>query len=482
MSARSIGLRIESDDFPCDGAQVRELHGTERISRLFEFELLVVYPPDEELDPRSVAGSDAAIVFHTADAELRRIHGMIAEVVDLLDTESELSTYRLRFVPHAHRMRFVRTQEIYMRLGLHEIIEQKLALVGLEEEVRFSLVGKDDPREFVVQFDETDLDFVSRLTEHVGWSYVFDHTGESDRLVFTDHNDGFLSREGAQSVTFQRRGEETDIYKLEVAARLVPAMYAVCDFNYMTPQVDVSGMCELAAGYAGGVVEYGPNFRTPEEGKALAQIRAEERQAETLVFRGEAAICTLSAGSRIVLNGHPRFEGLALLVTSVEHEAHQVTFGSGSKAGEPNYKAVFEAIPASTPYRPQRVTARPRIKGVMSGIIEADPGVETEQAWIDDQGRYLVRMLFDTAPPGERKASLPIRMAQPHSGPGYGVHMPLRPGTEVLITFIGGDPDRPVIVGSVPNALTPTPVVDREANMHRIRTWSGVQIEIDDGG
>jgi type VI secretion system secreted protein VgrG len=117
----------------------------------------------------------------------------------------------------------------------------------------------------------------------------------------------------------------------------------------------------------------------------------------------------------------------------------------------------------------------------VSGIVEAAPKIETESAWIDEHGRYLVRMLFDTAAPGERKASLPIRMVQPHSGPGYGIHFPLRPGTEVMVAFVGGDPDRPIIVGSVPNSMTPTPVVNKDSQMHRIRTWSGVLVEIDDG-
>ncbi|MCA9298208.1 MAG: hypothetical protein KDA28_04030, partial [Phycisphaerales bacterium] len=194
----------------------------------------------------------------------------------------------------------------------------------------------------------------------------------------------------------------------------------------------------------------------------------------------EAALPTLSAGARLTITGHPILDSIELLLVRVEHHGRFLAYGTASGADE-SYRAVFEAIPAAVPYRPPRVTPKPKIVGVVSGITEADPGVSTERAWIDEHGRYLVRMLFDTAAPGERKASLPIRMAQAHSGPGYGVHFPLRPGVEVLIAFIGGDPDRPVIVGSVPNALTPTPVVDRDATMHRIRTWSGVLVEIDDG-
>jgi len=156
-------------------------------------------------------------------------------------------------------------------------------------------------------------------------------------------------------------------------------------------------------------------------------------------------------------------------------------FGSGT-GDEAGYSIVFRAIPAEFPHRPARATPRPLVHGVLHGIVEGEPGSSTERPWIDKHCRYIIRVLFDTAEPGERKRdSLPIRMAQSHSGRDYGIHFPLRPGTEVLLTFTGGDPDRPMIIASVPNAVTPTPVVDKIATYHRIRTASGVLIEIDDG-
>lgn len=481
MSSNRVEMRLESGDFPCENVQIREVRGRERISRLFEFDVLVAVPVHQALDPRRVAGATATLVFSEARADRRRVHGMIAEVVDLLGTETDLLTYRLRLVPRAWRLGLVRMQEIYMDRSLREIIEQKLRSVGLLAQSGFAIHGKDDRREFVVQYDETDLAFLSRLTEHVGWSFYFDQTGDSDRIVFTDNPTGFAAVAGAEAAPFRPRGERSDVYSIEAVTRLVPRMYAVGDFNYMTPQVDLSSMAELEGGYGGGVIEYGTHYKTGEEGAAFARLRAEEHEAGALVFRGEAGLCTLTAGARVTLTGHPRVDEMELLVVAVEHHATQTAFGGGS-ADDSHYHATFEAIPAQVPFRPPRVTPRPRIHGVTSGIIEADPGIETERAWIDDQGRYLVRMLFDTAAPGERKASLPVRMSQPHAGPGYGVHFPLRPGIEVLVAFIGGDPDRPVIVGSVPNALTPTPVFDKLATRHRIKTWSGVMVEIDDGG
>jgi type VI secretion system secreted protein VgrG len=146
------------------------------------------------------------------------------------------------------------------------------------------------------------------------------------------------------------------------------------------------------------------------------------------------------------------------------------------------YANDFRAIPAATPFRPPRVAPRPRVDGVLTGIVEAaDAASASKHAHLDDRGRYVVRLLFDPTPPGERPASRPLRMAQAHAGASFGIHFPLKPGVEVLVAFVDGDPDRPVIVGAVPNALTPSPVDARNPTLHRIKTGDGILIELSEG-
>ena len=510
---RTLEIRIESGEFPCDGIQVRTVAGQERISQLFSFDITFAAPGEGALDPQVVAGARASLVFLVNGHERRRIHGVVAELVDLLDTGAELWTYRMRLVPRAWRLGLVRVQEIFMpvgvgtnnsphtssggndggssstksdrkeqqKIGIQQVIEQKLETARVPG--AFLLSGGDDlSREFIVQFDETDLAFVSRLAEQVGWSYWFDHEEEGDRIVFTDGAPGFRHVHGAEAVPFERNNLQVGVSRIEETTRPLPAMYMVSDYNYMTPQVDLSATREIANGYFGGAIEFGTHYDTPAQGALFARVRAEEGQLHGRVLRGEASACTLTAGARVRLTGHERLGDVELLVVAVEHRYEHTAQGAEKEAG--GYRAVFEAIPGDVPFRPPRATPRPLIHGVMSGIVEADPGIDTEQAWIDDHGRYLVRMMFDTGGDGndKRKASLPIRMAQPHAGPSYGVHYPLRPGTEVLVAFTGGNPDRPVILAAVPNAVTPTPVAAQDRTLHRQRTWSGVLVEIDDGG
>jgi type VI secretion system secreted protein VgrG len=179
--------------------------------------------------------------------------------------------------------------------------------------------------------------------------------------------------------------------------------------------------------------------------------------------------------------GHPRADALDLLIVEVEHEGRWPLFDDAPEDAELHYTNSFKAISAEKTYRPPRRTPRPRIHGVVTGIVQPLPGADVGAvARLDEHGRYVVQIHFDTAPPGGQKASHAVRMAQPYAGPNHGMHFPLRPGAEVLLGFVDGDPDRPIILGAVPNAIAPSPVAAANANTHRISTAAGVVIEISD--
>lgn len=474
-----IAIRLESDAFACDHVQVFELTGTEAISRPFRFDLGVVCT-GEPLARDAVAGAKVAIVLERGGEELRRIHGMVAAIEDRLDSEVEHRTYQLRVVPRACLMGLVETQEIFLDMSIPDIVRQKLDLVGLSgDDVSFRLLGEYAAREFVAQYRETDLALCSRLCEHLGISYYFEHDGV-DRIVFTDHAAGFQPTPGAETSVFRGRGDLRDVYELEVRSQLVPCSYVVRDWNYRAPKTDLTATYELDEGYGGGVVEHGAHVKTPAEAEHLARVRAEERLAGETVYVGKSRLPQLAAGGRTELDGHPKLEKIDLLVVEIEHRARQPVAMHGGKDGQ-GYENTFRAIPASRTFRPARVTPRPSIPGVVTGFVEQplDAGVG-KYAKIDEHGRYSVKLHFDAGAGGPR-VSRPIRMAQPHAGESYGMHFPLKPGIEVLVAFVNGDPDRPIIVGAVPNPTTPSPVAAAESRLNRIKTVSGVVIEIGDG-
>ena len=477
-----VNVRLESNDFSCDDVQIYEIAGRESLGRLFEMSIGVVTTAVGGLDLATVEGASATLVFSVDQQEARRIHGMISVIDDFLDTQPETRSYRLCLVPRAHRLTLVRTQEIFMDLSIPDIIKKKLELVGLgSEDVEFRLSGTYPTREFVVQYRESDLDFISRLAEHEGITFFFEHESGVDKIVFSDRNDGFHVLPGHDVIPFRARGERRDIYRIESTTRVIPKAHVVHDYNYRIPLVDPTGSADAPSGFGGGFVEYGAHCKTPEEASQLARVRAEETESKHRVFSLESDLCWIASSGLFTMEGHPRLGDTEFLITEVVHTGRfPVTLFGGNR--EIAYTNTFTAIEAQIPYRPARVTPKPRIHGVINGVIAHEvEGTETLFARLDDQGRYLVRLMFDTSQPGERQVvSRRIRMAQPHSGANYGHHFPLKPGIEVLVGFIDGDPDRPIILHTAPNPITPSPVAQNSAPAHRIKTATGILIEMKD--
>ncbi len=479
MSTHRYSFHIESEDFPAEQLHLYAFEGREAIGQLFRFDIDGVVADRQGIDLTTVVGASACLVLECDGAEVRRIHGMIASVRDKLDPIATHRSYRLTLVPRAERLRMVKMQDVFQDLNIPSIVQAKLDLVGLDsKDVTMRLMGTYATREFVVQYCETDIAFVSRLCEHLGIAFYFDHEHDADRIVFTDHEDGF-SRIG--DVHFQPEGDRKDVYALELEAQMIPASYIVHDYNYRTPTVDLQATVDVDDSFAvGGVIEYAVHVKTEAECLVLSNVRREEYWGTKEVYQGESALGAFYAGGRIVLLGHPHFESLPLLLTEVRHHGAQPALFHGGNSDQPTYRNTFRAVPGGFTYRPLRSTPRPRIHGLLTGIVEAAPGGSGDLAKIDDEGRYTIRFLFDTSPNGRPKASRPVRMAQPHAGAGYGMHFPLKPGIEVVMAFVDGDPDRPIIVGAVPNPLTPSPVVAANSRENVIRTTSGARIRIID--
>lgn len=462
-----------------DHVQIHQLSGRETISELFSFDLEVACDIGHELPEDALPGGEVCLVFELDGIEVRRVHGILGPMRSRLEPPEEHATYALRIVPRAFRMTLVETQEVFVDRSIPDILRDKLERNGFEQvDFELRLVEEYPVRELVVQYRESDLAFIRRLAEHYGISFFFEHEDGRDKLVFTDHQGGFRPAEGVDEIGFRARGEKSDVYSLELCSDLVPTTYIVQDYNYRTPQVDLTAHHDLESGSGGGVVEYGAHVKTPEEAKHLAKLRAQARQAMQRVYEGRSTREGLSAGRKTTLLDHPRLSSTEpLLLVDVRHEATFPGF-SEQKNKDASYRNTFRAISSSIVYRPPQRTPKPRIDGTVTGIIQPGPGGATEVTpQLDAEGRYLVQIHFDTVLPGEQKASHRIRMAQPFAGTNYGMHFPLRPGTEVLLAFTNGDPDRPIIVGALFNATTPSPVASANATKHQIKSPSGAIFE-----
>ncbi|HZF52263.1 MAG TPA: type VI secretion system tip protein TssI/VgrG, partial [Polyangiaceae bacterium] len=413
----TLSVRLESPAFAGGAVELYELSGREVISQLFELELKLVSKSKDSaaLDEEALLSEPMTVVFLRGEAEVRRMFGMVVSVRDALHTETLHLAYTLTFVPRAFRMTLTETSEIFMDLTVPEIIKKKLERANLHEgdDFELRLAASYPPREYVVQYKETDLQFVSRLAEHLGISFFFEHRDGRDVVVFSDDNSGFQPIAGDGRAHFYARGEHMGVHRLQGTTRTIPNRYVVKDYNYRTPQVPLMASATVSEAAAGDIVEYGAHFKTPDEGERIAAIRAEELRAGRKVFEGESDVQAFSAGARVMIEGHPRGD-VELLVVEVRHRLQQGALGTGA-GSEHAYANEFRAIPFTTPFRPPRVTPKPRVHGVIPGIVEA--AAKSKYAEVDEAGRYHVRFIFDTSGAEDGRASRPIRMAQPHAGP-----------------------------------------------------------------
>lgn len=520
----NVQLQLGTDDQPfAHRLEVIRMQGHERIGTPYRFELDVVTDHDTDV-PDDVLASPATLRFVVDEATKRTIRGTVVSFERDLGTGSaDYRLHKLGIVPLFGELARFSSQDVYVGKTYPDVIRDKLELAGFEKDKNLAMrlldpkvygatpwkdgdpVTENAQPRLVVQYRESDLDFVSRLAEHVGLAYYFedgldDEDEGAELLVFTDHAAGY--KKVQQPVVFGGSGTEHSLVALRRVLSSVPSAFYVYDYSYRTPRKAyekggervfdaIGGEAHLGDASPGASVEYAPNVKTEAEAALIARVRADAREGEREVFHARGPVPALYPGLRFNLTGHAEIDDeVDLLVVAATHSFEGVsTFGSvGAKTA--HYDVELELVRAEKigpeqrkiPFRPPLRTPRPRIHGVVTGTIQS---VTTGQAeghqHLDAEGRYLVKLHFDQTP-----VVMPrMRMAQPHVGEGYGHHFPLRPGAEVIVAFLDGDPDRPVIVGAVPNPLKRSPVVapksGEDVEISRIQTRSGMRIEFSDG-
>lgn len=514
MNWKNQALTLHSDALPENTLLVTKLSGNERLSGLFRFELELLCQ-DTELDLEAVLYAPARLGIQVNvpmsgggfAMTTRQIAGVFAEIEEQEQGQGWVK-YRAVLVPKVWQLSRTYRSRILQDKAIDELVKDVLEGDGLDPQVDFefklSRQGKEanspertiyPRREYVVQYEESDLDFVARWLEHEGIYFYFvnneDDDSGAEKILFGDTTSSYGSSNFASNFLYRPesagKGAESDqfgaeeIYSFRCRQTRLPAHVSVSDYNWRTPSVDLKASTELRKDGTGDQTQYNDHFKTKAQGDALAKVRAEELACRARWFHGESSCRTFRPGTTFVLEEHFRadFNDTYLLV-SVQHEAEQMISLDSMTVTGVKYHNRFEAIPASQPFRPERTTDWPSIKGVMHGKVDAEG--DGKYAEIDEHGRYKVTIPFDEnaadAEPG--KASRWIRMAQPYAGQNSGMHFPLLKGAEVLITHIDGDPDRPIIAAAVPNTETESPATGANRTQNALRTASGNVLNIDD--
>ncbi len=398
--------------------------------------------------------------------------------------------YRAVMVPKLWFLTQTSHNQIFIEKTTLQILEELLLDGGMQrDEYEFRLAGNyDKVWEYVCQYNESHFNFFCRWLEREGLYFFFEATDDADKLIITDTMQSHKPAMQDQPLLFRSNsGLEYDkgssiLNRFSATCQQTPEKVTLKDYNYRHPSVDLTGKAVINKDGKGEVYIYGGHIQTPEESNRLAKNLAEGITCRKMVFSGCSNALFLRPGVLIEVKDHFRKEyNTTYLITEIRHEGHQPTFkeaGLGNEKAEleksPCYSNSFKAIPANIQFRPEIKTRKPRFHGMINAIIDATgPGLLPE---LDQQGRYKVQLPFDLSGSKGGKASSWLRMAQPYTGSNHGMHFPLNKGTEVLLTFIDGDPDRPIIAAAVPNPLNPSQLKDTNATKAGFATPGGGSI------
>jgi type VI secretion system secreted protein VgrG len=486
IAANQSRFAFKSAGLAADAVQVSEFMGVEEVSHTFRF-VVQLASTDGELDLDAVVGQPATLALMRQDGEASPIHAIVSDFQQKAFTTGNYY-YEATLVPRLWLLSLNHQCRVFQNLKVDEIVTEVLKQAGFSaRDFRFVLRTKLPTREYCVQYRETDLAFIQRLLEHEGIYYFFEHPSSGGEVVvFTDDRAQSPDIDGSRAIEYHPGAglgttDEVDYVREFGAQRqLVSGKVILKDYNYRTPETHLLASANLGHPQPGVYYDYGAHFKNATDGERLAQVRTQEFDARRKLFHGETNAPALRVGHIFALTKHFRGDFNAdYLLTRVEHQGSQGrAFGIGLDAQtRPVYQSRFTAILATTQLRPARETPIPRLSGIITARLETGGG---DYAYIDDQGRYRVKLPFDLSDNSNGTASRAIRMAQPYSGPNYGMHFPNRADTEMVLACVDGDVDRPMGLSTVPNPSNASPSVAGNKAQCVIRSAGQNELTLDD--
>jgi len=422
--------------------------GVERVSEPFRF-VLRLLAADPNIDIQSLLTKPAVLTLTIDDSTERHIHGNICRM-KLLEVGSDgMAAYEAEVVPWFWFLTLFHDCRIFQNMSVPDIVEKVFKDRGFSD-FQASLQGTYNPREYCVQYRETDFNFVSRLLEEEGIFYFFQHTEDKHTMVLADDLSAFAQCPGDSPVRFMPSEganlAEGTVISLEAEYRVLSGTASLTDYDFTKPNTSL--FSTLAGTQPGETFDYPGKYTTKDDGDHYSRIRLEELEAGIATVRGESNIMAFESGFKFTLSDHYRDSAnMDYTLLMVDHRGRNTSYRAG-EVDPFDYRNRFEAIPNTVQFRPPRRARKPVVEGTQTAVVVGKSG---EEIWTDQYGRVVVQFFWDREGASDEKSSCWIRVAQGWAGKQWGFICIPRIGQEVLVTFLEGDPDRPLITGSVYN-------------------------------
>jgi type VI secretion system secreted protein VgrG len=428
--------------------------GSEAISQLFHFELEMV-SEQESIPFDSLIGKNVSLRVRLADGTDRYFNGFISRFSQG-GRDHDFTYYRAEMVPWLWFLTRIVHCRIFQEKTVPEIVEAIFKDNGFQD-YSLKLYRQCVPREYCVQYRETDFHFISRLMEEEGIFYFFKHENGKHTLILGDaptaHEDCPYQASARYEITAGGWQDDDVITDFRVEHELRSSKYSQRDFNFETPSNHLEA---TVGGENFSIYDFQQGqYKVRGDGDTLTRIRLQETQAPAVIGYGASDCRAFTSGYKFNLKEHYRDDlNQAYVLISVQHSGRQGgDYRSGGDA-DFHYSNSFECLPHATPYRPARATPRPLVHGAETAIVTGPSG---EEIYTDKHGRVKVQFHWDRDGKMDEHSSCWIRVAQLWAGKSWGAMFIPRTGQEVIVEFLQGNPDQPIITGRVYNGEQPPP-------------------------
>lgn len=436
---------------------LKSFGGHEAISRLFAFSLdLLSEDPSISFD--QIVGQRVSISITQVSGEKRYINGFVSRFSQS-GADARFTHYHAEVVPWLWFLTRTAACRIFQNMTVPDIITKVFKDLGFSD-FKNSVQGTYEQWEYCVQYRETAFNFVSRLMEQEGIYYFFEHEKDKHTLVLADRPNTHKPCPGQPKgrVDFTAGGlvmDEDVVHNWQMEQELRTGKYSLKDYNFETPSTDL-GVKEPSIISVDGnsryeIYDYPGEYAMKAEGETIAKTRMQEEETTHLLATGSSNCRGFVSGFRFDLEGHSRRDmNKSYVLTEVHHSASEgESYYDESASDEEQYSNSFTCIPHSIPFRPARITPKPFVQGPQTAVVVGKSG---EEIWVDKYGRVKVQFHWDREGKKDENSSCWVRVSQPWAGKNWGAMWIPRIGQEVIIDFLEGDPDQPIITGRVYNA------------------------------